>query len=119
MGKKAKPGVENTIVIDCEPPARGDCIYMITLFGMAELFDEELSFDHGVGLLENARRREYKAGDVIVKQGDYADEFFVIAWGWVCASIDKSKLPDEKDVFVPRGRSINAGKNNTITSYHS
>eukprot|EP00736_Rhodelphis_marinus_P002260 Rmarinus@m.16527 len=80
--KVAKEGVENTIVVNAEPPVNAEAIRTLDLITAVEIF-RSLSIARASLLLQIAQRSFYPSGATIVEEGMSGEWFYVIESGVV------------------------------------
>lgn len=80
--KIAPTGLANTIELNITPPPHDDAIEILDAFSSVELFDK-LTFEKAREFLLTAEVERYKKSEIIFRQGDKSDKFFIVMSGEV------------------------------------
>jgi len=80
--KAARPGVDNTIVLEVDVPEFSEAISILSLIGDIHYFSS-LSLAHARGLLEIGYKKQFPAGTIIRDKGSIISDFYVLLTGFL------------------------------------
>ncbi len=78
--KIAKPGVENTIVLDVHKPKAFDYLQKVDILSSIEVFDS-FSLRNVRDLLQSANDEYYTPGQIVIKEGTVGNKFYILLDG--------------------------------------
>ncbi|MFP4498828.1 MAG: cyclic nucleotide-binding domain-containing protein [Vulcanimicrobiota bacterium] len=78
----AQPGVGNTIIIKAETARTNMTTQMLDVMAHTDLF-KDLKVDKALEFLSITKHKDFKPGDIIIREGTYGNRFFMILSGEV------------------------------------
>lgn len=91
--KVAKVGPQNTIVISNRPDEKFASIEVLELVRDVE-FLSGIGVDQVCDILQCAVKKKYRKGAVVIREGSVGSKFYIVAMGYVEASVGGRKIKD-------------------------